>query len=633
MPFIKKKYGALSFDEILVDRGHHDIEQQLETPIQRRLLRAFLTVMVLVLAALAARTGYLEVFVGPDLAAVARQNRETEEREAAPRGKIIDRYGNVLAENRPVFLLKVNEDLLPQDPFERVRLFAHVAEILQETPEELLADLPFAKSPDGGGVLRGSITREEALVFEVRAEQFPGFSVAYSWSRFYPYGAAASHPVGYLGPITQEEFASRSGYSRNDFVGRTGVETAFEEALRGEAGLVRRVYDAKGTMVEEYRVRAPNPGHTMQTTIDIGLQAKITEALEEARVALHLPKDLGAAAIALDPRNGEILSLVSLPNFDPNIFIQKNDAQQLSDIFRDPGMPLFNRVVGGLYPPGSIVKPFVAVAALKEEIISPGRKLFAPASITVPSMYDPAISWTFRDWRHHGFVDMYDALAFSSDVYFYQVGGGYQEFKGLGAEKLASWFSRFGFGRKLGVEIPGEQAGIIPTPQWKETVKREQWYLGDTYHMAIGQGDVLATPLQLAAATASAINGGTFWRPHFKKAVLAEDGTPREVFPTEAIETDIAPPALLGVVKKGMRAAVTRGTARGLQDLAVPAGAKTGTAQFGSEKRTHGWVTVFAPYEDPEVVLVVLIEGGGEGSAVAVPVARDILQWYFSRSE
>ncbi|MEK7627153.1 MAG: penicillin-binding transpeptidase domain-containing protein, partial [Patescibacteria group bacterium] len=317
------------------------------------------------------------------------------------------------------------------------------------------------------------------------------------------------------------------------------------------------------------------------------------------------------------------------PSFNNNIFNAFNAGNSLSansqDIFDDSAKPLFNRVVSGIYPPGSTIKPFLAMGILEEGLISPFKKIFAAGSITIANEYNPSTFYTFRDWKEHGWINMIDAIAQSSNVYFYTFGGGYGDINGLGIDKIKYYLTKFNFGSKTNIDLPGETAGMIPDPQWKREVKNENWYIGDTYNASIGQGDVAVTPVQLVSAI-SYIATKKWYTPHLiKKLIVGEQYKTIEI---DEVDYNISDKNI-NTAREGMRQAVVRGSARSLFDILRPVAGKTGTAQFGSDGKYHAWFAGFAPFDNPELAIVVLIEGGGEGSFAAVPVAKEVLEWYF----
>jgi penicillin-binding protein 2 len=328
------------------------------------------------------------------------------------------------------------------------------------------------------------------------------------------------------------------------------------------------------------------------------------------------------AAIALDPNSGEVLGLVSWPAYDSNSFTGPSEGLSYSELLNDENQPLFNRVVQGRYPSGSTIKPVIAAAALEEKLINENTVFFSSGGIDVGR-------WFFPDWKSggHGWTDVKKALADSVNTFFYIIGGGYEEHSGLGIELIEKYAGKFGLASVTGIDLPGEASGLIPSPEWKESVKGEPWYIGDTYHAAIGQGDVLVTPLQVAQFTSVFANGGTLYQPHLiLESELVHNGNRQRVVP--AIYNDrIASPDTVDIVRQGMRQAVTEGSAIRLNSLPVTSAGKTGTAELGGTKKPHAWFTGFAPYENPEIVITVLLEEG-DGSNNAMPVVYDILKWW-----
>ena len=322
-----------------------------------------------------------------------------------------------------------------------------------------------------------------------------------------------------------------------------------------------------------------------------------------------------ASVVALDPRDGAVRALISWPSYDANAFVQGIGAEAYKALAEDPAHPLFPRAVSGEFPAGSTFKPFVSYAALNEGVVNEHTSFLSTGGLSVGP-------WFFPDWKAGGH-GVRKAIAESVNTFFYIVGGGYDATTGLGVERITDYARRFGFGQKTGIDLPGEADGFLPSKEWKEKAKGERWFVGDTYHLAIGQGDLLATPLQLAAAGAVIANGGHRVTPHVVEKV---DGTPAQVpMPDGTFET-----ANVTVVRQGMRQAVTSGSARFLNDLKFPVAGKTGTAQPGGDVKTHAWFLGFGPYQDPTLTIVVLLENGGEGSSFAVPIAKDLFAWWFA---
>ncbi len=600
-------------EEILLDSSSSFIAK-IEKPIGKRRLIFFsilINILMIILLLFAFR---MQILKGDYYRAKADLNAARVFKIPAPRGIIYDRNKKALVYNQPKFDLVMDYDFfksLNQESLDRLK--SEIEKILHIKIEKL------NESEDGRDIiLLEDLSQENVLVLRSSSflNQNKGLRLESSIARFYPYKDIISHVLGYIGKINQDEYRlyKKYGYELTDNIGKGGIELFYESELRGIDGYKKYEVDASGKILKELTEQTPFPGKNIVLNIDIDLQQKVFEVLNHF---LDRSENKAAAAIALNPQNGEILAMVSLPSFDNNIFTYEKNRSKYLNLVNDKNKPLFNRVIAGTYPSGSTIKPFIASAALEEKIINPERKIYASASISVPNIYNPNIIYTFHDWKEHGLINMKQAIAFSSNVYFYTIGGGYNDIKGLGPEKIAKYLSLFGFGKDLGIDIFGEAAGIIPIPDWKKTVKNEDWYIGDTYNLSIGQGDFLITPLQLAAATAIIANGGILYVPRL-----------RSDRPLKILGKDFIKPENLRIVQEGMRMAVVEGSARYLNSLPVKVAAKTGTAQnpFGNH---HAWATIYAPYENPEIVLVVLFERAGEGSSVAIPAAREILDWYF----
>jgi len=302
--------------------------------------------------------------------------------------------------------------------------------------------------------------------------------------------------------------------------------------------------------------------------------------------------------------------------------------EEYNAFLNDENNPLFNRAISGEVPSGSTIKPVVAAAALQERVISENTSFLSIGGLHIGQ-------WFFPDWKAggHGVTNVRKALAESVNTFFFYIGGGYQDFVGLGVDRLVKYMRLFGLGEKSGLDLNGESAGFVPTSDWKEETKNEAWYIGDTYHISIGQGDILVTPLQVANFTAAVANGGILYRPYLVQSLLDENNQVVKQIEPQIIRRDFIDPYNLQVVREGMRQTVIAGSARSLSVLPVNSAGKTGTAQWSSKKQNHAWFTGFAPYENPEIVITVLVEEGREGSEVSVPIAKEILDWYFSQRE
>lgn len=614
------QYRGMEIDDAVLTITEKDAAR-LEAPLHRGLARWFRILCAIVLVLLGVRVFFLNVVKGGYYQDVAVRNSVRNVLLSAPRGLIFDRYGKQLVRNVPSMELLATPGDLPTSEEERQSMIERLRSFIAFDSDEWEALLRSAGGTFSAPiVLKPSLTQDETLIFSARAAEFPGISLERSAVREYQDGLIFSHILGYEGKIRKEELAEYPDYLPIDSIGKQGIEKSYESELRGKRGADRVEVDSRGAVKKALGVFEPEPGSDLILNIDADLQKKLFDSLSVALDTAGLRK---GAAVAMDPRDGSVLALVSLPSFDNNLFAGGIDSANYAGLIEDDAIPLFNRAIAGEYPPGSTIKPFLASAALAEGVVTPNTQIESRGGITVAG-------FSFGDWKVHGFTDVRHAIAVSSDVYFYSVGGGYGNIRGLGMEKMDAYEQRFGFGSETGIDVPGEKTGFLPTAEWKEKKFGERWYIGDTYHASIGQGFVLATPLQLADATSAVANGGTLWKPRVVGQIRDRDGTLRSMAP-EALRRNVIDPSILKTVREGMRMTVTEsvGTAQSLASLPVAVAGKTGTAQFGTEKKTHGWFESFAPYEHPTIVLVVLIEGQENEGYFAVPVTKDVLSWYF----
>ncbi len=585
-----------------------------------RMLRIAALLLMVVFIVFLGRAAHLQIFLGSHYRGLAEGNRVRLEVIAPTRGRIFDTTGKALVENQPQFNLTVRLSDLPKDSTEyNTALTKLEAAVGEEDVRELLgADPSLLVS------VKEDLTHEEAVTFIATFAQTPGIAVQTKTRRQYATARAPSisHLLGYMGKLSEAELV-RDEYDvpRDSLVGKSGLEAFYEMTLRGRYGRKHIEVDALGKEKEIIAQELPIHGQNIVLGLDLALQEVAERVLKDHLRAVRKSR---GAVVALDPRNGEVRALVSLPTYDGNDFSAGLSQTKFAELSSDPDQPLFPRAIAGTYPPGSTIKPFFAAAALDEGVITPRATILSVGGIQVSQ-------WFFPDWKEggHGAVDVYGAIADSVNTFFYYIGGGYGTFEGLGPERLAIWARRFGFGAPTNIDILGEASGFVPTRDWKERERGEPWYIGDTYHFAIGQGDILVTPLQVAATTATIANGGTRYEPHLVRAL--QDETREKAVEVRVVTHDFIDPAALTVVRDAMRQAVTSGSAGRLADLAVPVAGKTGTAQWSNDRDPHAWFTGFGPYRNPELVLTVLVEEGGEGSTVAVPVAKEIFAWYFTQ--
>lgn len=616
----KNRNATSEIDDAVLTLGKKDAGV-LEWPISRRPQRFYWWMILGVMFFLGGRIVYLNVFEGAYYQRVATSNSLRARILAAPRGIIYDRYGTALVENVP----SVNAFLLPSRLPESAEARAGVLSTIRnlfEIPEEDWQEILHGMATHVALPLKDNLSQREIILTINQQKELPGLELQKSARREYKGGSIFSHLLGYEGKIRSEELTLHPEYLLTDSIGKQGIEKQYESALRGLHGREEVEVDALGHIKRSLGILPPTQGNDVLLNIDAELQKKIHETLVSWLKAHHLNQ---AAAVALDPRDGAVRALVSIPAYDNNFFARGIETSEYQSLINDSGKPLFNRAISGAYPPGSTFKPMIAAAALAEGIITPATSIESRGGLTVGKFF-------FGDWKAHGFTDLRKAIAVSSDVYFYTLGGGHGNITGLGINRMKKYANLFGYGKLSGIDLPGEVTGTIPDAEWKKEHFGERWYIGDDYHAAIGQGFITATPLQITNTIATIANGGTLYEPHVAHAVRYLDGRLIPI-PPKVITEKVVSDSILKVVREGMRETITGGTAQSLRDLPVEVAGKTGTAQFGNEEKTHGWFVSFAPYTSPTLAMIILVEGQGEEGYNAVPITKDILAWYFSRPE
>jgi penicillin-binding protein 2 len=440
---------------------------------------------------------------------------------------------------------------------------------------------------------------EDGAAVPTRAYLSPGFS----------------HVLGYVSYPTVDKGGN---FWQGEFIGKDGLELEYNDALKGENGSKIIETDALGKIYSENIVEAPKQGSDLTTTIDSRVQGELFTLIKNFSDSKSFS---GGAGVIMDVQNGEILTSTSFPEYNSEILSLGKDTSQINDYLTDKSKVFLNRDISGLYTPGSIVKPFFALGALSEGVIDPNKKILSTGSISIPNPFFPDQKSVFKDWRVNGWTNMMQAIAVSSDVYFYEIGGGFQDQKGLGIANLEKYSELFGLGVKTGVDLPGEKGGTIPSPQWKAAnFKGDPWRIGDTYHTAIGQYGFQVTPMEMARATGAIANGGNLLTPHL---VLNNSGKENQITPLNLNSS------YFDTVRQGMRDAVTAGTAVSLNVPYVQVAAKTGTAQLGvTRNKENSWVIGFFPYDNPKYAFAVTMEAGpstnSEGASI---IMRQLLDW------
>ena len=638
----KKKVNSnqeLEFEEIFLDdllkkqeKEDEVSERKIELPLRKKAFFIFFLLGVFLLISFLIFSSNLQFREHQKYQVLALKNKFITLSIRAERGVIYDRNMQQLVFNEVRFDLFAKESELPQNQQEREEVLKEVAEILGEDSWE-------------------NLSHRNLILLETKIDNLPGIRVKKRTQRLYEEEESLSHLLGYLGKISAKDLREfKEVYELEDYVGKEGVERWYEEVLAESKGVLEIERDAKGREISRKIKESPQSGNSLVLSLDFSLQKKIVESLE--KVFEEVGSQIGAA-VAINPQNGEILALVSLPSFNNNLFARGITRDELQELNQDERNPQLNRVIGGRYPTGSMIKPLIGLAALEENIVSESTQLYCPLELCLEHKYtgEPEC---FPDWTFHGWTNIKRAIAESVNPFFYMIGGGYvspsaaseffnpnllKEFEGLGIENIAEYLRLFGLGERTGVDLPGEVEGRVPDPDWKEDyfegAEQQKWYLGDTYNLSIGQGYFLATPLQMAVAFQALANGGKIFKPKIAKEILAADGSQKEVLAEELIRENFISQESLEIIREGMLQAVSSpaGSAFSLSSLPVTVAAKTGTAQIYPKKEIyHNWITVFAPYQSPEIVLTLVIEKV-EGTRIAAQkVAKEVLEWYFTQN-
>jgi len=596
---------------------------------EQRLVRARAGVaavfVVLGLSLILARLYHLQLELHDHFSVLSTENRVKIQPVPPNRGLIFDAKGVVLAENNPSFSLMITlekvEDLTAT--IAELRRILSIEEVDLARFERLKRQrMRFQPVP-----IRLNLTPEEVARFAVDSYRFPGVEVQAELIRFYPKRELTAHVLGYVGRINDRELAhiDKGNYAGTNFIGKSGVELAHEDVLHGKVGYRQVEVNARGRILRTLESTPPAPGQDLYLYLDIGLQQAATEALGTHRGAI----------VAIDPRSGGVLALVSTPSFDPNLFVEGISQSDYNALLHSPDKPLYNRAIRGQYPPGSTVKPFVGLGGLSLGFVTPRSTTYCPGYFSLPGQ-----KHRFRCWRRggHGTVDLESAIVQSCDTYFYWLANQ------MGVDKLHAFLSEFGFGARTGVDVSGELPGLLPSREWKERVRKQSWYPGETLIMGIGQGYFLATPMQLAAAAAAIANKGRFIQPRLAYARRVPGADVATVFPTVARQIRISNPSDWDILIEDMAKVIEspRGTAKHIRSNDYRIAGKTGTSQvftigqkerydaskISERLRDHALFIAFAPVEDPRIAVAVMVENGGSGSGTAAPIARRVIDAY-----
>lgn len=618
--FFQKNLSGLEIEDYVLTATEKEAAR-MEKPLDKNWFDILWWSMVFFVCLLGMRVIFLTVIRGPYYQNISKGNSVRSVVIKASRGRIFDRYGVPLVNNVPSIDAVVVPADLPEDEQKIFAVASSLSKILSIDENELREFLKNKKSKSLSPLLlKENITQDQSLIILEKKKDLPGIDIEKTAIREYVDGPIFAHILGYEGKIGQNEIDANPGYLLTDYIGKQGIEKSYEKYLRGVNGADQIEVDSLGNTKRQVGIINPEPGSDLIMSIDAGLQKKIYDSMN---VILEKTKTTTASAVAINPKTGEVLAMVNVPSYDNNLFAQKISNSDYNGLVKNPDKPLFNRAIAGEYPPGSTIKPAIAAAALSEGVISPSTMIDGLGGVLRLGSY------SFGDWKAHGPSDVRMAIAQSNDIFFYTIGGGYGNIQGLGMSLMKKWDNLFGFGETTGIDIGGEANGLIPDEQWKQKTIGEKWSIGNSYHASIGQGYVTATPLQLANFTAAIANGGTLFKPHLVSQVKKTNGEIIKISP-EVIRSNFVSSDVLNVVREGMRETILSGTAQPLKDMPIEIAGKTGTAQFGiGAKQEHGWFISFAPYNDPKIAMAVLVEGAGEGFTSALPVTKDVYQWYF----
>lgn len=583
-------------------------------------LRAVVLVICTLIGLLGVRLWYLQGINGAHFRDLSENNRTRTIRTIAPRGNIYARDDRLLVRNRPAY----NIALMMEDVPDLDLVLSRLAEITGRDAKALREHLDSQKwhRPFEPKVVLADVGREELAKIKVNSYRLPGVIVEVTPTRSYPYHSTSAHILGYVREIgkAQLEADTEDRYQSGDMVGQEGVEKEWEDVLRGEAGFVRVEVDAMGNRRGELGIVDNKPGQDLYLTLDLDMQRAAEEALAGEK----------GVVVALDPQNGEVLALASSPSFDANVFSGQISLKDWNRITKDKAHPLTNRAIAARYAPGSTFKLFMAVAGLAEGKITPQTHYYCPGYYLFAGR-----RYHCHKRSGHGSVDLHTAITVSCDSYFYQLG------QALGINTIHKYSVLFGLGGLSGIKLPSEKKGIVPSEEWKLKYLGDRWYAGETLSVAIGQGYLTVTPLQMAIATAALANGGKVYRPTLVRKVVNRNTGEVKEFQPELIRTVGVDEKILADVRQDALAVVedARGTGKRAAIEGIQVAGKTGTAQvvslgketMGKQFQDHAWFVSFAPVDDARIALAIIVENGGHGGSTAAPISKAVMEVFFRK--
>ncbi len=602
----------------------HSVEKNI---FINRIVAAFIVISLLT-TGLIVRLVYLQIVGHEHYSSLAKDNSIKIVPLVPTRGMIYDRHGKVLAENTTSYSLEIIPEQVSNmdDTLHRLQILLDVSdEELEQYQKLRKRQKRFVSS-----ALLLSMNDEQLAKFAVARPYFPGVDIHRQLVRHYPYGDLAAHVVGYVGRINEAEMKELpiAEYRGSSHIGKVGIELSYEHDLHGKTGYAEIETNVQARLLNTLNEVNPEPGSNLYLTLDIDLQ----------KIAYDALGGYNGSVVAIDIKTGGVLVFVSRPGFDPNPFVVGISNDDYEALQSNENQPLYNRALRGLYPPGSTLKPFVALAGLEYEAITPEQKLFCPGYYQLPG-----VTHKYRDWKKggHGSVDMNQAITESCDVYFYRLAAS------LGIDNMVSFMQKFGFGEKTGIDLVGEKSGLLPTREWKREKKNQAWYPGETLITGIGQGYLQVTPIQLVKATAALANQGKVITPFLVDKVVGAQGShsgTNSNYYNVSVKTENVNAVIAGMINVVHSA---RGTAKGInRNINYQIAGKTGTAQVLGIKqnakynensidfkyRDHALFMSFAPVDDPKIAVVVIAENGGHGGSVAAPIAGEVIKKYLEEN-
>ena len=595
----------------------------------RKKIKVYAVLVIISFLVVLMRIWYLQILRGEDFMGQSEQNRSRKISLPDYRGTIKDRQGETIVNIRPSFSLYIT----PEDAGDFLESLKFLSEFIDINEDKLRNDI--RQSPLFKDVLiKRDISRKELAYIEENKMLLPGIHIKVQPLRSYVHKDFASHILGYLGEVSKSELKTDifGRYEQGDMIGKNGLEKIYESDLRGKKGFKEVEVDVSGRELKTLRKLSPQTGNSLVLTLDSRVQSK----LENLMIGISSQDFIKGSVVVMKVQSGEIVAMVSKPSFDPNFFATGISKKKWNRLLRDEQNPLQNRAIDGQYPPASTYKIVTAYAALSEKLVEPESTIFCSGRF-------PLGKRDYRCWkkRGHGHMNLQKAIVQSCDVYFYTLG------HRLGIDNLAKYAKKLGLGEVTGVELRGEKPGLVPSTRWKQKNKKEPWFPGETISASIGQGYNLMTPLQSVSMISTIASGGLLVRPYLVKKIESSDGKLiKEFFPEVKSNVDIDPDVLKHI-KEGLRGVVydARGTGHRARLKNITVSGKTGTAQVVGMKdsdeidpeaeipyqfRDHAWFVAFAPYDNPEVAVSVIIEHGGHGGDTAAPIARQVLETYFS---